>query len=92
MDEYITRKEAIDEANGSPFTMSMCLSEQECVGMQRAQAVIAKRLESISAADVVEIIRCKDCIYSDDYHHCNKVNWWTTADDYCSKARRKNNG
>lgn len=71
--EYIEREAALEEANGFPFTMSMCLSEQECVGMQRAQAIIAKRIIALPAADVVEVVRCKDC---EHYHAAKDCFGW----------------
>lgn len=39
-----------------------------------------------------EIIRCKDCKhYVDGFIHCNRVTWYNSKDDYCSRAERKNN-
>ena len=35
-----------------------------------------------------EIIRCKDCKIYDD-RPCGRVEWYNTADDFCSKAERK---
>ena len=37
----------------------------------------------------IEIIRCKDCKYADEYNHCSLVTWWNKADDFCSKAEQK---
>lgn len=36
-----------------------------------------------------EIVRCKDCKYADEYHHCGKIKWWNELNDYCSKGERK---
>ena len=53
------------------------------------------------AADVVEVVRCKDCKYfgeadSDEpeYHECEYFSDWSTVhymleNDYCSCAERK---
>ena len=41
-----------------------------------------------------EIIRCKDCVYSqgeDSWVHCNRVTWWNSRDDFCSMAERRTN-
>ena len=35
-----------------------------------------------------EIIRCKDCKHYDG-RPCGKVDWYNSADDFCSKAERK---
>jgi hypothetical protein len=39
--------------------------------------------------DVAEVIKCKDCKWSDEYYHCDRVAWWNTADDFCSRGERK---
>lgn len=41
------------------------------------------------SADVIEVVRCKDCKYADGYHHCNKIEWWNNEDDFCSKGERR---
>lgn len=35
-----------------------------------------------------EIIRCKNCKYYDG-RPCGIVDWYNTADDFCSKAERR---
>lgn len=35
------------------------------------------------------IVRCKDCKYADIFHNCDRVSWWGSADDYCSRGQRK---
>ena len=41
------------------------------------------------AADVVEVVRCKDCRGWLKSGICRKTNGICAADDYCSKAERK---
>lgn len=39
-----------------------------------------------------EIVRCKDCKHyqgDDSWLHCNRVIWFNRADDFCSRAERK---
>lgn len=36
-------------------------------------------------------VRCKDCKYYDG-RPCGKVDWYNTADDFCSKAERRTDG
>ena len=38
-----------------------------------------------------EIIRCKDCKHYDG-RPCGIVDWYNTADDFCSKAERRTDG
>lgn len=44
---------------------------------------------AIKALKAEPVIRCKDCMYADSYYHCTWVNFWGTADDYCSRAKSK---
>ena len=47
------------------------------------------KAETLADADVVEVVRCKDCIYADEYHHCGKIKWWNELKDYCSRGERR---
>lgn len=60
-------------------------------------------LSEMPAADVVEVVRCKDCIYHTGYGECGNGRWdnWNNNDyksrypealdmDYCSYGVRKN--
>ena len=52
-------------------------------------------LDNVPSADVVEVIRCKDCIYSvypilSSQMKCNKDGErWVFFDGYCDKAERR---
>lgn len=50
-------------------------------------------LEDTLAADVVEVVRCKDCknlMFSDFYGECSKGYMGIVSpDDYCSRGERK---
>ena len=53
----------------------------------------AKNLQSISdmpAADVAEVVRCKDCKYG-DYMVCLRTNdgFWRNETDFCSYGKRR---
>ena len=59
-----------------------------------------KVLKSIKTADVVEVVRCKDCEWwdrkndHDEWCHCNendREGCWQ-ADDYCSWGERREDG
>lgn len=56
----------------------------------------AKELNKIPNADVVEVVRCKDCIYRgrEDcamFYRCNcgEQHTWETDNDFCSYGERK---
>ena len=36
----------------------------------------------------VRVVRCKDCKHYDG-RPCGKVDWYNSADDFCSKAERR---
>ncbi len=38
------------------------------------------------AEKVQELIRCRDCKHK---INCDRVTWWNSLDDYCSRGERK---
>ena len=61
-----------------------------------AHAVVLAVRDIISticpAADVVDVVRCKDCKCFEDIqaaHFCNKFGGFVTKEDYCSRIERK---
>lgn len=53
-------------------------------------------LEDTPVVDVVDVVRCKDCLYATErYGHLNCINGvsyrnsWNKPDDYCSYGVRK---
>ena len=50
----------------------------------RAHNIVA----SIPAADVVEVIRCKNCFYYKPFGECNNTGATVKPDDYCSYGAR----
>ena len=55
-----------------------------CVGAVRS---IVDHVEDLSPAQQ-EIIRCKECKYYDG-RPCGIVDWYNTADDFCSRAEKR---
>lgn len=50
-----------------------------------------QRIEDLPVADVVEVVRCKDCIHARD-RDC-PIDWPKNGEDYCSYGeRRADNG
>ena len=88
MAEYIGREAAKHEL----LSGAVCVNHPEYLMKDDALHVI----DSIPAADVVEVVRCKDCKYwqdnNDGYPHqeCRWSNYETPdPDDYCSYGERK---
>lgn len=55
------------------------------------QAEMLARIVCIHAADVVEVVRCKDCKYRDDDNFCGGRGWpeqLVPDDGYCDKGAK----
>ena len=49
-------------------------------------------ISKISTADVVEVVRCKDCKYFSEFQHCSVLGF-CEPNEYCSRGeRRKEDG
>ena len=82
MTDYISRQAAIDSVwRAVELDNSYAMKHQ-----------IYTDLKTIPSADVVEVVRCKDCRYWNnkvDLTYCEKKTWLgTDADDYCSFGER----
>lgn len=87
MDEYVKRGSAleslciacevvpIDEKENCPYRFTGC--------QEYANIFV------LPAADVVEVVRCRECIRADKYGHCEMQNFWGTRDDFCSRGNRR---
>lgn len=63
-----------------------------------------EKLKTMPTIDAVPVIRCRDCKFSKAYYHgsesnlgmftylCTQGLYGMNADDYCSRAERKDNG
>lgn len=73
--------------------------KQICAGQLTTFTEAILRVKDAPAADVVEVVRCKDCEYwkryggqyADDGEcwHLGELDCCMHKDDYCSKGRRK---
>ena len=85
MKEYIEREAAIKAIEND------C---SELVYYTKEDAI--QCVKAIPAADVVEVVRCKDCLYSTErYGHMDCIhgvsyrNTWNKPDFFCSYGERK---
>ena len=44
---------------------------------------------AIDTAPSIDIVRCKECKYADEYFCCEFTDYWNNADDFCSRGKRK---
>ena len=86
--------------------MDEYISKQVIIGILDAKADIAlgapkvvfsaaaKMVEKLPAADVVSVVRCRDCIHCEaggytDLLYCEYFDWGINADYFCSYGERK---
>lgn len=85
MVEYIVKEQALEAI----------LSAIDITGEQWAQ--VWNKIKQTPAADVVEVVRCKDCknLYPDDtgkLHWCDCHRMFVGLDDFCNYGKRKDGG
>lgn len=91
MDEYIRRGEAIEQFEDSTSAIPEKLARI--------------RIERVPAADVVEVVRCRECIYlekdskfdmtgdgNEDARFCGIIGCCTNDDWFCADGERKDGG
>lgn len=80
MSDYIKREDAIKEAN----TWSMFGNDN-----------LESRLKRLPSADVVDVVRCKECIFWDKrvtfQNYCTKHDLVSYPDDYCAWGEEQKN-
>ena len=90
MAEYIEREALIEKIKLKAFNLSIMRS---LCATQSARACdeIADEIAEMPTADVVEVVRCKDCAYANDYGTtCHYgVGSYTKPSGYCHNGERK---
>ena len=49
---------------------------------------LKSHIDAIPAADVVEVVRCKDCKYFSEFQHCGVLGF-CEPNEYCSRGERR---
>ncbi len=63
------------------------------VAVECAERYFLNLVKKQPTADVVEVVRCKDCIYRNPCGHtCLQDNLWHNDDDFCSYGTPKERG
>ena len=95
MKEYIEREALTAElAKGTIIT-----DDIYGMGIMAGIDFALETARSIPSADVVEVVRCKDCKHGevdapDDFpnlHYCHEGCGWNNADFYCKSGERRDN-
>jgi len=97
MADYIKREDAIDAIREKFFTMSMCVSVDECKGMRYAQDLCAKTVERLPDADVRPVVHGRWVADGDGYHwtyNCSICGWkdgypFNERHNYCPNCGAK---
>lgn len=86
MDDLISRAAALDAIDHERSV----LIEEGRPGAEHVVVHHARRLiEELPSVDVELVIHCGECKHADEYCHCSLVNFWGTANDYCSRGVRR---
>jgi hypothetical protein len=99
MPEYIERKALLEDISESVVFTSR--ANRPSLELRGANKII-DRIKSAPTADVVEVVRCKDCVFWNtksesltDEHICRRFSYfgvcdnYTAAYDYCSYGEKK---
>ncbi len=90
-DEYIRREDALKGKKTGTFANGICLVAEPCVTVEY--------IESLEPADVVPVVRCRDCRYlHKDFSNgiypnkkwCSRITEYIKPDDFCSYGERWN--
>lgn len=91
MADYIDRQAAIDAMGEELLVWNDTIEtlDQYAVGERNQWWRDMRMLESLPSADVVEVVRCKDCKHADEYYHCIFSTIWNDKNHFCSYGERK---
>lgn len=88
MREYISREAAINK-------LLQCADDYDPDYSDITVAHAVSKIKEISAADVVDVVRCKDCKYRYDDDFCGGRGWpeqLVPDDGYCNNGAIKDGG
>ena len=95
MSDYIKREDAIERLS---YHADFYQNDREFGGEEMLYKDSAlNEISELPSADVVEVVRCKDCKYwdnEDDAERCTHKygDMWAKPDGYCSYGERTDNG
>ena len=90
MKEYITREDALN------LEAEITAAPSEIQAISQGMALYAEHIKAIPAADVVPVVRCRECEHCDDKTPyelwCLGRGWpnqMVPPDGYCDKGKRR---
>ena len=97
MPEYIEREALLSELQEEiEFETSMYTEEQNKYFNMGLKCAI-RDVKSQPAADVTEVVRCKNCknyelMKSNNKHFCEEFGGFVAEEDFCSRAQKMDGG
>ena len=85
--------QTVSPKNYCKYERTMCEFANDrgyCVKTGCTKRIIINEVPKVNK-DLVEVVRCKDCKHYDG-RPCGKVDWYNSADDFCSRAERRTDG
>lgn len=99
MAEYIDREKLIKRIQYTKMSAFVPNCDEPIISdaVYKQGQAIKKIITEFRAADVVEVVRCKDCVYWEcrgydgrcEAYHNGLIRDYTNYDDYCSYGERK---
>lgn len=92
-EDLISRKAAVDYCYQLINVEHQQGSDEMNYGHERVNQTetILHHLEIMPSAQP-EIIRCKECVYADDFYHCDYMSTWNDGECFCSYGKRRTDG
>ena len=83
MSDYISREDVLKGQKTGTFANGICFEAKRCVPVEY--------IESLEPADVVPVVRCKDCLFFTTEKSCCRPEGLIKAreDAFCSYGERK---
>jgi hypothetical protein len=79
--EYIRREDALKGKKTGTFANGICFVAEPCVTVEY--------IESLEPADVVQVVRCDDCVYYGSRRWCELHSSVFDDNAFCSYGERK---
>ena len=97
MKEYIEREAVLSELTEELEIRSPMCTEEQNYYINLGLKIALKDIKKLPAADVVEVVRCKDCTYGHFASHCSKYmcekgcGTLKYSNDFCNYGTRNRN-
>lgn len=56
---------------------------------QTAYEALSDMIKAVKELPRIDLVRCGECEYADEYNHCKYSAWWNGNADFCSHGIRR---